>query len=72
MVPLIISLLIAVALGYLAQSTGLCMVRGMTQWMKGKPGFMVAILCSGVLAWVAGLLAAPLEFESPYHRFAIW
>jgi hypothetical protein len=67
----IIVLLIAAVLGHLAQSTGLCMVRGMNEWMAGKPGFIAAILCSGVLAWVSGVLAAPLGYELPFSRLEI-
>lgn len=67
--PLLISLGLAACLGYLAQSTGLCMVRGMKQWMAGKSGFMVAILCSGILAWVAGISAECLNLDSPFRRY---
>ena len=71
MFELLSSLIIAAALGYLAQTTGLCMVRGMKEWMNGRPSFMAAILFSGVLAWVAGILAGPLGFELPYQRLAV-
>lgn len=71
MLELIICLLIAATVGHLSQSTGLCMVRGMKQWMAGNPGFMAAILCSGVLAWVAGVLAEPLGFGLPFRRFGM-
>ena len=42
-------------LGYLAQNTGLCMVRGVYEWKAGNKEFLLAILFSGVLAWVAAL-----------------
>lgn len=41
------------ALGYLAQTTGLCMVRGVKQAIDGKPMFLISILFSGSLAWVS-------------------
>jgi hypothetical protein len=30
------------------------MVRGMKEWMGGKPRFMAAVLVSGIFVWVAG------------------
>lgn len=69
MIELAVALSLAAVLGYLAQTTGLCMVRGMKEWMVGRPGFMAAILCSGVLAWVSGLLAGPLGYELPFERY---
>ena len=60
-------LLLIFLLGYLAQSTGLCMVRGVTECKNGDPSFLVAILSSGVLAWVAVVtgyyLDLPLQFR---------
>ena len=60
-------LLLIFLLGYLAQTTGLCMVRGVTEWKNGDPGFLIAILASGVLAWVAVAtgyyLDLPLQFR---------
>lgn len=41
------------ALGYLAQTTGLCMVRGVKQAILGQPSFLIAILFSGSLTWIA-------------------
>ncbi|XAW90344.1 YeeE/YedE thiosulfate transporter family protein [Vibrio sp. CDRSL-10 TSBA] len=41
------------ALGYLAQTTGLCMVRGVKQAILGQPNFLIAILFSGSLTWIA-------------------
>jgi uncharacterized membrane protein YedE/YeeE len=55
------------ALGMLAQRTGLCMVRGVNEWKNGDPTFLLAILASGVLAWVAVVsghfLDLPLQFR---------
>jgi uncharacterized BrkB/YihY/UPF0761 family membrane protein len=60
-------LLLIFLLGYLAQTTGLCTVRGVTEWKNGVPGFLIAILANGVLAWVAVVtgcyLDLPLQFK---------
>ena len=70
MFELLTSIIIAASLGYLAQTTGLCMVRGMKEWMNGRPRFMAAILVSGVFAWVAGMLSGLLGSDPPYQRMA--
>lgn len=50
-------LIIVFFLGYLAQTTGLCMVRGVNELKQGNPAFLLAILLSGTLSWVAALYA---------------
>lgn len=71
---LAITLLLVCIIGYLAQSIGLCMVRGVNEFKSGKPEFIIAILLSGVLAWVAILFSsftgAPLNFKT--HEVNIW
>lgn len=73
----IIALCLTFALGYLAQFTGLCMVRGVNEWKNGNPSFLLAILFSGVLAWVAAATAffldLPLQFRvyQPSILFAV-
>ncbi|QUM75071.1 YeeE/YedE family protein [Moritella sp. 24] len=52
-----ITLVLIACLGYLAQTTGLCMVKGMNQAVKRKPMFLVAILLSGSFAWLPLLIA---------------
>ena len=70
-------LILIFSLGYLAQFTGLCMVRGVNEWKNGNPSILLAILFSGVLAWVAVvtayLLDLPLQFRvyEPSLLFAI-
>ncbi len=66
---LFISVLICVGLlGSLAQRTGLCMVRGVNEWKAGDKEFLLAILFSGVLAWVAATFSyyadIPLKFQT--------
>ena len=54
---LLLPLTIVFLLGYLAQTTGLCMVRGVNELKQGNPAFLLAILLSGTLSWVAALYA---------------
>ncbi|BBB24682.1 YeeE/YedE thiosulfate transporter family protein [Amphritea japonica] len=63
------ALLLAVLLGYLAQSTGLCMVRGIKEWLGGNPMFMLAILLSGVWAWVAASTAIFMGGSLPFKVY---
>lgn len=73
----IIVLCLIFALGFLAQYTGLCMVRGVNEWKNGNPSFLLAIIFSGVLSWVAVVTAfildLPLQFKvyEPSMLFAI-
>jgi uncharacterized membrane protein YedE/YeeE len=57
MMLLPISLLLVCIIGFLAQSIGLCMVRGVNEFKRGKPEFLLALLLSGVLAWIAMIYA---------------
>ncbi len=71
---LAIALILVCILGYLAQSIGLCMVRGVNEWKNGKPEFLLAILFSGVFAWVAALYAAYFDLPSQFKTYQanIW
>jgi uncharacterized membrane protein YedE/YeeE len=62
---LLAPLTIVFFLGYLAQTTGLCMVRGVSELKKGNPTFLLAILLSGILSWVAAFYA--FYFDVPIH-----
>ncbi|WNC70799.1 YeeE/YedE thiosulfate transporter family protein [Thalassotalea psychrophila] len=53
MMLLLVAVILVCFIGYLAQTTGLCMVRGVSESMKGNYEFLIAILLSGVLSWVA-------------------
>jgi hypothetical protein len=63
-----IALMLVCILGFLAQSIGLCMVRGVKEWKAGNKEFLLAILFSGILAWVAALFSyyadIPLNFRT--------
>ena len=65
-----LSLVSIFLLGYLAQSTGLCMVRGVKKAQKGSPMFLVAILMSGTLAWVS--MSVGLTSETQSSTIGFW
>ena len=58
-------LLAVIALGYLAQATGLCMFKGVNEWINGNKEHLMAILLSGVLVWVSTLFAYLVDI--PFH-----
>ena len=57
MVLFMFAVLLVASIGYLAQTTGLCMVRGVDEAASGNPLFLLAILLSGAFAWTSLLLA---------------
>jgi len=61
-------------LGYLAQTTGLCLVRAVNRWKAGNKEFLLAILCSGVLTWVAALFAQVVEIPISFkaYQVSVW
>lgn len=69
MASLIGALFLIALLGYFAQTTGLCMVRGVNEWLKGRPLFMLAILFSGVWAWVAASASYYAGLSPPFKVF---
>ncbi|GEA49972.1 hypothetical protein VIN01S_07760 [Vibrio inusitatus NBRC 102082] len=50
---LYLSLVMIGILGYLAQTTGLCMVRGVKEARAGSPMFLIAIIFSGTFSWLS-------------------
>lgn len=62
---LLMPLILVFTLGYLAQTTGLCMVRGVNELKQGNPVFLLAILLSGTFSWVAVLCSFYLDI--PVH-----
>jgi len=69
----IVTLILIAGLGYLAQTTGLCMVKGVNQAVKGKPMFLAAILLSGSFAWLPLLLANfAIAHSMPLSHQATW
>ncbi|MCL9777254.1 YeeE/YedE thiosulfate transporter family protein [Vibrio methylphosphonaticus] len=67
---LLLSLLFIAIIGFLAQTTGLCMVRGVKEATNGKPIFLISILLSGAFVWLAigaaYLLGQPVRLASYY------
>ncbi|MEH6550641.1 MAG: YeeE/YedE thiosulfate transporter family protein [Pseudomonadales bacterium] len=69
----LMALLCIGAIGYLAQTTGLCMVRGVNEAASGKPLFLLAILFSGAFSWVSLLWAHFFDLTAPFSSFeATW
>ncbi|MEY8216123.1 MAG: YeeE/YedE thiosulfate transporter family protein [Colwellia sp.] len=64
-------LILICILGFLAQSTGLCMVRGVNEWKAGNKEFLLAILLSGILAWVATLFAHYADISLKFRTYQI-
>lgn len=69
----IISTFLIASLGYLAQTTGLCLVRGVNEALSGKPLFLLAILFSGSMAWTSMLIGGYLDIDTPFisYEFSI-
>jgi uncharacterized membrane protein YczE len=69
--PLSVTLLLVCIIGYLAQFIGLCMVRGVNELKKGKPEFLIAILFSGVLSWVAMVFTSFADIPTNFKTFEV-
>lgn len=69
--PLSVTLLLVCIIGYLAQFIGLCMVRGVNELKKGKPEFLIAILFSGVLSWVAMVFTSFTDIPTNLKSFEV-
>ena len=65
------TLLLVCVIGYLAQSIGLCMVRGVNECKSGKPEFLIAILFSGVLSWVAMIFTSFADIPTNFKAYEI-
>ncbi|PVZ69644.1 YeeE/YedE thiosulfate transporter family protein [Pelagibaculum spongiae] len=63
-------LISAMALGYLAQWVGLCLVRGVNEAMSGKAEFLAATLLCGVWQWVAIVLSGYSGANIPFYNFS--
>lgn len=68
---LIIILFLVGSLGYLAQTSGLCMVRGVNEWKAGNPEFLLAIILSGSLGWVAILISYGLNIPMSMPAYEV-
>ena len=59
------------ALGYLAQTTGLCMVKGVNEWKAGNKEFLLSIIFSGFLIWISTLFAHFFEISVSFKAYQI-
>ncbi len=64
-----LAIFLIATLGYLAQSTGLCLVRGVNETLSGKPLFLLSIVCSGSLAWVSMLIGEYAGVAIPFISY---
>ncbi|WOH38015.1 YeeE/YedE thiosulfate transporter family protein [Thalassotalea fonticola] len=71
---LLVAIILVCFIGYLAQTTGLCMVRGVNESVDGNHEFLIAILLSGVFFWVAILLSNYLNtpVDIPTYSASWW
>lgn len=65
MMSLIVVLVFSALIGFFAQITGLCMVRGVGDWMDGKPIRLLAILSTGFWVYLFFPLMDPVDI--PLH-----
>jgi len=67
----VVALVFVMVLGFLAQTTGLCLVRGVNEAVTGKPLFLLAIIFSGSFAWIAVLAATSLDLAIPFISYQV-
>lgn len=70
MFSLLVVLFFSAWIGYLAQSTGLCMVRGVNDWMNGRRARLLAILGTGFWVYLYFPLINPDETALHLQRHA--
>ena len=69
---LFISVLFGICfLGYLAQTTGLCMVRGVNEWRLGNKEFLLSIIFSGILIWISASFAHFSDINVSFKAYQI-
>ena len=66
-----LTLLMSVAgiIGYLAQRSGLCMIRGVMELRAGRPTLLLAMLLCGVCVWAFVPLAGYWHINIPHVRY---
>jgi len=60
---------VAGIIGYLAQRSGLCMIRGVTECRAGKPTLLLAMLTCGVCVWLFIPVAMLVNIDIPHVRY---
>ncbi len=63
------ALTLAFIVGYLAQSTGICLVKGVMFARVKKPNLLIAILLAGTWSWISFLINDLTSFEHAYRNF---
>lgn len=71
MYSLIVALIFAAYIGYFAQVTGLCMVRGVDDWMQGKPIRLLAIIGTGFWVYLYFPLMDAVDIPLHLQRFEL-
>lgn len=66
---LTILLSVATVIGYLAQRTGLCMIRGVMELRAGRPTLLLAMLFCGICVWAFLPLASYWHIDIPHVRY---
>ena len=72
MIPLsllLLGLLCALLVGYLAQWTSICMVRGIVLAQQGQPALLMATIFCGAWTWICVPLAGWFGVDLPMHRY---
>lgn len=71
MIFLIIALIFSAYIGYFSQATGLCMVRGVGDWMNGRPIRLLAILGTGFWVYLYFPLMDTGNFPMHLQRYEL-
>jgi len=62
-------MLVAGTIGYLAQRSGLCMIRGVAELRAGRPTLLLAMLLCGICVWAFVPLANYWHINIPHVRY---
>lgn len=68
---LLFGLVVAAGVGFLAQWSGICMVRGVREWQAGRPALLLAIVLCGVWTWTTLPLGSWLGIDVPVRRYPV-
>lgn len=71
MLSYILPILLVFLVGFLAQRTGLCMVRGVQELLAKRPGFLITIICCGFWFWLISPSAEEISFSTPMRRHSV-
>ena len=71
MYSLLVVLIFSAFIGYFAQITGLCMVSGVADWVKGRPVRLLAILSTGFWVYLYLPLIEPGNIPLHLQRYEL-